>query len=171
VRTITLISALAFAAPASLAADAPPAQSPGSTAPRAVEHYNLDKKRLAIKGYDPVAYFPAHGGKAVKGKPEFEYPHQGARYRFASQANLDAFKADPARYEPAHGGWCSSAMADGGRKVEIDPKNFIVTDGRLFLFYKDIFSDATDYWKKDEPGATAKADDHWRRVSGEEPRR
>jgi YHS domain-containing protein len=138
--------------------------------PRDVSSYNLDQKGLAIEGYDPVAYFPEGGGKAAKGKAELTLTWRSVTYRFATKENLDRFKADPARYEPAHGGWCSSAMADGGRKVEVSPRNFKVTDGRLFLFYKDMFNDALDYWNKDEPGNTKKADEQWKRLSGEDPR-
>jgi YHS domain-containing protein len=140
-------------------------------AKRDTQHYNLDKSGLAIQGYDPVAYFPEGGGKATPGKKELELKYRGATYRFATQANLDAFKKDPRKYEPAHGGWCSSAMADGGRKVEIDPKAYKVTNGRLFLFYTNLITDARSFWNKDEPKNTRDADDHWKKVSGEAPRK
>lgn len=156
-------------------AQAPPAPPDDSNATdpsvaRDVTHYNLDKNKLAIQGYDPVAYFPEGGGKALKGDEKISYTHRDVVYRFATAENLDRFKKDPQRYEPAYGGWCASAIADGGRKVEIDPKNFKVTGGRLFLFYKSLLQDALDYWKKDEPGNTRKADEQWRKISGEEPR-
>ena len=138
---------------------------------RDVAHYNLDKSGLAIQGYDPVAYFPEGGGKPALGKKGLEYRYRGVTYRFASQANLDAFKKDPAKYEPAHGGWCSSAMADGGRKVEIDPKAYKLTNGRLFLFYTSLITDARSFWNKDEPKNTRDADGHWKKISGEDPRK
>ncbi len=37
--------------------------------------------RLAIKGYDPVAYFTM--GRPVQGEPEFEHTVDDVRYRFA----------------------------------------------------------------------------------------
>ena len=155
--------------PTAYATDAPSAQAPAESA-RDVSQYNLGKKGLALEGYDPVAYFPEGGGAPRRGKAEFELAWRSVTYRFATKENLDRFKADPVRYEPAHGGWCSTAMADGGRKVEVSPRNFRVTDGRLFLFYKDMFSDAQDDWKKDEAGNTRKADEQWKRLSGEDPR-
>ena len=91
-------------------------------------------------------------------------------YWFASPQNLERFLTNPDRYEPTYGGWCASAMADGGRKVEIDPKNFKVTDGRLFLFYKGLFQDAQDFWNKDERAHTAEADTNWTKLTGEKPR-
>lgn len=135
--------------------------------PRDITHYNLEKNRPAIQGYDPVAFFPEAGGRPLKGDRSISHTHRGVSYLFASRGNLDRFIENPARYEPAYGGWCASAMADGGRKVEIDPKNFKVTDGRLFLFYKSLFTDALDYWNKDEPTNIRKADEHWKRLTGE----
>jgi YHS domain-containing protein len=161
---------LAFAPLAALAADPAPFRQ-SHTGPRDTSHYNLEPGKPAIQGYDPVAYFPDAGGKALKGKAQFAHEHRGVVYHFGTKENLERFLADPDRYEPAYGGWCASAMADGGRKVEIDPKNFKVTNGRLFLFYKSLFQDALTYWNKDEPKHTAVADDFWRTLTGEEPRR
>ena len=52
-----------------------------------------------------------------------------------------------------------------GEKVEVDPKNFKVAGGRVFLFYKSLFGNALSDWNKDEPGLTAKADEHWSRIT------
>jgi YHS domain-containing protein len=153
------------------ASEAPKDDGLDPNVPRDVIHYNLDKQGLALQGYDPVAYFPEGGGKPAKGDAALAYAYRGATYRFASPAHLERFRKNPGRYEPAHGGWCSSAMADGGRKVEIDPKAFRVTKGRLFLFYTSLFQDARTYWDKDEPANTVAADRQWKRISGEEPRR
>ncbi len=151
-----------------LAAIAAPLQAQSST--RSADQYNITKARLAIDGYDPVAYFPEGGGKPAKGDKKFTLAHEGVEYRFTSDANRQLFIANPAKYEPAHGGWCSYAMADSGKKVEIDPKSFVIKDGRLFLFYKDIFNDTRASWLKNESELTTRADANWRKVSNEEPR-
>jgi peroxiredoxin len=94
----------------------------------------------------------------------------GVKYRFASQSNLDKFKANPARYEPAHGGWCSWAMREGD-KVDVDPTSFIVKDDRLFLFYKGWLGNTRAKWLKGDHAAEAKdADANWKKLSKEEPR-
>ncbi len=159
--------AVAPAAAATLATNstmssmAPDDRNPGA--------HNVPKKgMLAIEGYDPVAYFPEGGGKPTKGNEKFSLDHDGITYRFASQANLDRFRADPAKYEPAHGGWCSYAMGAKGEKVEVDPKSYVVSDGRLFLFYKSIFADTRSDWLKDK-ALEQKADTNWKKVSGESP--
>jgi len=136
---------------------------------RNTKEWNL-KKGLAIKGYDPVAYFPEGGGKAVKGDEALAHSHQGATYHFANRDNLDRFKNNPARYEPAHGGWCSWAMRDED-KTDIDPKNFIVKKNRLFLFYSGFWGNTKKQWEKgDHKTYEKEADSGWKEVSGEEPR-
>jgi hypothetical protein len=51
---------------------------------------------LAIKGYDPVAYFT--DGRPMPGLPEFEYEWDDHVYRFASAEHREMFRADPVRY-------------------------------------------------------------------------
>ncbi len=158
-------------------AGAPVFAQPGSSSVqpaepvRNVAEYSLAKRNnLAIQGYDPVAYFPEFGGKAVKGKSSIETTYKGVLYRFGSTKNRDAFLANPAKFEPAYGGWCAWAMKDG-EKTKIDPKSFIVRDGRLFLFYKGLLGNTRASWVKQDHDAQARQSDaSWKRVSGEEPR-
>ncbi len=138
--------------------------------PRTPSEWNLGKDKLAIQGYDPVAYFPEGGGVATKGDPAITTERGGVVYRFATAAHRDAFLAHPARYEPAHGGWCSYAMLEGD-KVQVDPKSFLVKDDRLFLFYKGFLGDTRAKWLKGDPAAEAKtADTMWKKISGEDAR-
>ena len=137
---------------------------------RKVSEWNVGKDRLGIQGYDPVAYFPDGGGVPVKGDPSITTTYAGVVYRFSSAAHREAFVANPARYEPAHGGWCSYAML-GGDKVQVDPKIFIVKDGRLFLFYKGFLGDTRAKWLKADVAEEAKtADGMWKKLSGESAR-
>ena len=64
---------------------------------------NKNWRDVAIKGYDPVAYFNLN--KPVKGKKEFEYKWQDARWRFANEDHLKLFKSDPEKYAPQYGGY------------------------------------------------------------------
>jgi len=142
----------------------------GVPAPRAVSEWNVSRDKLAIQGYDPVAYFPEGGAAAVKGDEHITTEYGGVVYHFASTAHREAFLANPARYEPAHGGWCSYAMLEGD-KVQVDPKSFIVKDGRLFLFYKGFLGDTRAKWQKADHVTEAKtADANWKKISGESAR-
>ena len=85
---------------------------------------------LALRGYDPVAYFTPH--KAVKGDPQWTATHHGVTYEFASQEDQTAFQADPDKYVPQYGGFCALATSVGV-KADADPKEFVVRDGKLFV--------------------------------------
>jgi YHS domain-containing protein len=113
-------------------ADESLAAIPVAPSVRSVGDWNLGEGGLALVGFDPVACFPEGGGKARKGSPEMTLEQGGAIYRFASEANRDRFRKEPARYEPAYGGWCAWAMAqEAGEKVEVDPESFLVQDSRM----------------------------------------
>ncbi len=86
----------------------------------------------AINGYDTVAYFTV--GKPVKGLDSFVTDWMGAKWKFASQANLDLFKASPEKYAPQYGGYCAYGVSQG-YLVKVDPDQFTVRDGKLFLNY------------------------------------
>ena len=116
---------------------------------------------LALGGYDPVAYLDEQ--KAAEGSARIQSAYCGVTYRFTNLEHREKFNADPEHYLPAYGGWCATAMAYG-RKVEVDPKNFKVTQGRLFLFYKGLRGNALNDWNKDEAGQTRKADEHWQQT-------
>jgi thioredoxin-dependent peroxiredoxin len=134
------------------------------TANAAVKDYNLPSDKVALSGYDPVLYLTQ--SKAVKGSSEISSMYRGVTYRFASEENRILFADNPEKFLPTYGGWCATAMAKG-KKVEIDPTNFKVTNGRFFLFYKNFLSNARSDWEKDEPAQTAKADANWKRIAGE----
>jgi peroxiredoxin Q/BCP len=134
------------------------------TANAATKDYNLPNDKVALSGYDPVPYFTQT--KAVKGLPDLSSVYRGVLYRFASEENRALFAASPEKYLPTYGGWCATAMAKG-KKVEIDPTNFKVTNGRLFLFFKAFYGNARSDWDKDEPAQTQKADANWKRIAGE----
>jgi YHS domain-containing protein len=139
------------------------AQDPPVESKRDVAHYNLGKKGLALSGYDPVAYFPEGGGKPTKGSEKIELRHGGVLYRFASAKHRDLFKKKPARFEPAYGGWCAFAMAQG-KKVEVDPKSFLVSGGELTVFYKGFLNDTRKKWLEQPKQLETKADAAWKKT-------
>lgn len=124
-------------------------------------HNNVSDK-VAVKGYDPVAYFKQH--KAVKGKKEFSLSHDGAVYYFANAADKEAFAKNPTQYAPQYGGWCAYAMGSYGDKVDINPETFKITDGKLYLFYNAFFNNTLNDWNKDEANLKRKADANWKKT-------
>jgi YHS domain-containing protein len=118
-----------------------------------------EKEGVAIKGYDPVAYFKDK--KPVKGLPNYKAEYKGSVFHFSSQANRDAFTATPAKYAPQYNGFCAFGTA-GGYKAAVDPDAFTVVNGKLYLNYNQ---DIQKQWRADIPNLVAKADKNWPEVS------
>ena len=111
--------------------------------------------RLMLKGHDPVAYFTV--GKAVPGNPSIKAEHQGVTYRFSSEDNRRLFVANPAKFAPQYGGWCSNglvyAIPLGG-----EPTNFKIIDGKLYLFGG---ARSKLYFEMDQEKNLKLADQYW----------
>ena len=88
---------------------------------------------LAIKGYDPVAYFT--DGRPAHGLPDISYEWDEHRYLFASTAHRDLFKADPVHYAPQFGNYCAMALSTG-ELVVANPENWLINDDKLYVFGK-----------------------------------
>ncbi len=123
---------------------------------------NVGSDPLSLQGYDPVGYVAQN--QALPGDPRITSMYRGLLYRFTSELHRKTFNDAPQKYVPAYGGWCATAMAKG-EKVEVDPKDFKVTGGRLFLFYNGFWGDARKDWLKDESGLTTKADEYWHSIT------
>lgn len=121
----------------------------------ALAQSNVDSSGLALKGYDPVAYFT--DGKPVQGTAQFTARHDGATYRFASAANRDAFALAPEKYAPQYGGYCAFGVASG-YKAPIEPDAWTIVEGKLYLNYNQA---VRSRWSSDIPGYLRKADANW----------
>jgi len=68
-----------------------------------------------LLGYDVVQYhlIPSYrdGGVAVRGIPEHAYNFNGYQFWFSTEENRNLFMADPWKYAPAWGGFCSWGIA------------------------------------------------------------
>lgn len=134
------------------------------SAVRAADEVNVAKGAtlagpgLAVRGYDVVAYFKE--GRPTLGSDQYAVAYQGGTYRFASQENLDAFQAEPAKFAPAFGGFCAYG-AVLGKKFDGDPLLWKIADGRLFL---NLNPDIQKKWSEDVAGNVGKADENWRQI-------
>jgi YHS domain-containing protein len=88
---------------------------------------------VAIKGYDPVAYFTDN--KAVKGSEKYSYEWLGTPWHFANSKHQELFQSDPVKYAPQYGGYCAAEVVGGSVTVDIDPEAFKIIDGKLYLIY------------------------------------
>jgi YHS domain-containing protein len=124
-------------------------------------NFNLNDDNVAIKGYDPVAYFKNNA--AVKGISDLAVYHQGVVYHFSSIVNKEEFKRNPSKYEPEYGGWCAYAMGAKAEKVSINPETFKLVNGKLYLFYNRGGNNTLTKWNSDESSLKGKADINWKK--------
>ena len=110
---------------------------------------------LALHGYDAVAYFTE--GQPVRGSDSLVHVHEGAAYRFSSEANLSAFEADPDRYAPQYGGFCAFGVSVG-KKFDGDPHLWKIEDDRLYL---NLNEEIYETFLEDIDGNISKADSNW----------
>ncbi|MFD2523381.1 YHS domain-containing (seleno)protein [Emticicia soli] len=114
-----------------------------------------EKNGVAINGYDPVAYFTE--SKAIEGKEAFSFVWNETKWLFSSQQNLDAFKANPAKYAPQYGGFCAFGVSEK-HKSPTDPDAWTIVDDKLYLNYS---KKVKELWSKDIPNRIQKANDNW----------
>lgn len=123
------------------------------------ERYHASKDTVAIKGYDPVAYFTM--GEPVRGSPEISYEWQEKTWHFASAEHRDAFTENPRHYAPHYGGFCAGAMTLGW-KAPIDPEAFAIINDKLYLAYS---KGGIANFEEDADTNIPRADKNWERLS------
>jgi hypothetical protein len=129
-----------------------------NTTPGAVLVDGKPSPGLAVHGHDVVAFFTE--GKPMLGDARLAMVRGDATYRFASQAHLDAFQANPAKYEPAFGGFCAYGVSVGA-KFDGDPRYWKIFTGKLHLNLDQGIAEA---FNKDVAGAVKKAEENWPRL-------
>jgi hypothetical protein len=116
--------------------------------------------RLAIGGYDTVAYFTV--GKAVPGSLENQTVWHDARWQFASKEDLDLFLGNPEKYAAQFDGHCAMGVAwENGHKDTVDPEAFTIVDGKLYVNHTKYW---TTEWRKKEAEYISRADKNWSTV-------
>jgi YHS domain-containing protein len=141
---------------AGVAAQAPPTTSGGS----GMALLNLENS-VALHGYDPVAYFDQN--RAVKGSKRIFERLGGAQYHFASGSNRYEFLRDAPRYQPQFGGYCATSLAMG-RLEDVDPKLFLLYDGKLYLFNN---SAAQELFLRDPRRTVHEARQHYFKIAAD----
>jgi hypothetical protein len=117
---------------------------------------NPQRDAVAIRGYDPVAYFTEL--KAVKGSDEFSHKWLGDKWLFKNEKNKQLFISDAMGYMPNYGGYCSFDPVSAGHGHDIDPTAWRIVNNKLYLFYSEEIAgenmDATE-WQKVKAGLAA----------------
>ncbi len=110
---------------------------------------------LLLRGTDVVAYFTE--GRAVQGLPAHRSTHEGVTLQFASAAHKALFDADPSRYLPQFGGYCTNGIVYG-IPWGGDADSWRLIEGRLYIFGGRASLEA---FELDVPGNLALAQRYW----------
>jgi YHS domain-containing protein len=110
---------------------------------------------VMLLGHDPVSYFTK--GQPERGKADLKVNLPERTYYFSTDAQRQLFLANPAKYEPQYGGFCSSGAAYA-IKLGSDPTAWTVRDGRLFIF-GDVLGKTA--WEVDPEWNVKHADGLW----------
>lgn len=134
-----------------------------ATAAFAGDQY-IDKTGFAVSGYDVVAYFSLPSNPVgtsqpagVPGKASITADYNGATFAFATEANREAFLANPAKYAPQYDGHCAYGVSKGG-KVPGNPNLWRIIDDKLYL---NITTNVVGFWEEDIPGNITLAEGNW----------
>ena len=115
-----------------------------------------DDERVLLAGYDVVVYFTQ--GRHQRGSPQFESVYEGVTLRFASAGHKALFDADPKRYLPQFGGYCTNGIVYG-IPWGGDADSWAMIDGKLYIFGGQGSKDA---FMLDPTGNLALAEKYWR---------
>lgn len=123
-----------------------------------VPDLNLSRSGLALRGYDPVAYFTA--GKPTKGLKSISTKHAGGIYYFSSDKNRKLFVQNPKKFLPAYGGYCAYGTATGV-KVDGHPRIWHIVNNQLYL---NITPSIDRTWQKRTGTYIKRANNNWPKI-------
>src|SRR5271170_4827476 len=110
------------------------------------QKYCLTSDEVGVGGFDPVSYLASVN--PVLGNPKISIKYDGVKYHFSSEANKNTFLGNPVKYLPQFGGWCSMNLVLG-KATTPTYTNFLVQDGKVFLFERTLSVNGKELWLKD----------------------
>lgn len=113
---------------------------------------------LGLHGADPVALLDQ--GRNVEGVATQTVVYDGVSYYFATEEARMTFEANPSRYVPQNGGFCTFGVSVG-KKFDGDPNFSAVVDDKLYVF---LGEDVYKAFLEDKAGTIAQAAKNWRMI-------
>lgn len=110
---------------------------------------------IGLDGFDPVSFFQS--GSPLNGSPMIRAAHAGATYLFATEENKEIFLADPDRYVPQYGGFCSYGVSINAL-LPVDITTAQVRNGKLYL---NVNADILAKFNADFEGCVSRANTNW----------
>jgi YHS domain-containing protein len=139
-------------------------QSPGAGLSPVNAVKDGDDAHLFLFGYDVVNYFTDH--REAKGSPEFRSVYKDVTFRFVSAEHKKMFDAEPLKYIPQYGGYCTDGIVYG-IPWGGDADTWSMVDGKVYIFggqgAKDAFflhpernfALANKFWSEEVNGSNA----------------
>ena len=121
----------------------------------AQEGHFYNTNGVAIKGYDPVAYYSQN--RAVVGNVTLTFDWSGSIWKFANKENLQSFSKEPEKYAPAYGGFCAYGTSEK-HLSPTDPNAWTIVNNKLYLNYN---LKVKDLWIKDTAIRIRAANNYW----------
>ncbi|MEO0672457.1 MAG: YHS domain-containing (seleno)protein [Pseudomonadota bacterium] len=129
---------------------------PSAAIAGALDRYvNSGDDRLVIRGFDATAY--ARRGRAQRGSQAHRTEWKGATWWFASSTARRTFEANPTRFAPQFGAYCTGGLSQR-HVIAGNPQNWRRYKGRVYLFYSQAGARRFD---KDPAGTLARAKAYW----------
>ncbi len=121
----------------------------------ALPPWSTAAEAVAIQGYDTVAYFTK--SEAVRGASKFAHEWGGMTWFFSSAEHRDKFAAEPEKYAPQFGGFCTPSVA-GGKTSRGGGEAWLIHNEKLYLSYDKT---VRENLQRDIPGNVTKAEGWW----------
>lgn len=115
---------------------------------------------LAIRGYDPVAYFKSHASSL--GNHQYSYVYASRTWYFTNPLNRAAFMQDPHRYMPQYNGYSAYDLAQGNFR-RADPRIWNIVNNKLYLNRSAALQKD---WQRNPKTYIQQANDYWRHYLG-----
>ena len=120
-----------------------------------VDAVNQDDRKIAMHGYDAVAYFT--DGRPVNGSARFGARWMGASWMFSTAEHRDLFQKEPEKYAPQYGGYCAWAVSQG-YTANGDPEAWRIVNGKLYLNYN---KSVQKKWERERDVRIQEGDRNW----------
>ncbi|MEQ9467419.1 MAG: YHS domain-containing (seleno)protein [Ekhidna sp.] len=115
----------------------------------------LNNNGIALKGYDPVAFFTMN--KAIRGSKRYMILRNDLEWRFVSEAHRQAFTRNPEKYIPKYGGFCAYGASEG-YKATSSPEAFTIFDDKLYFNFANYVKRK---WLEKRSAKIDQADANW----------
>ena len=135
-------------------------KEPATKPPMETADINVDASGRALGGNDVVAYH--ENALATPGDENLIYEWGGAKWYFSNEQNQARFKAEPLKYAPSNGGYCTFGIMIN-KKLDGNPEVWHIKDQKLFMF---LNPEVRKKFLLDEAGNLKKVAENWPLVQG-----